>query len=83
MVEEKVTKLIPLNSTKCECPHCREGQFIKRIASLLPESDGKELTGWYNALIDCKESDGMEFYWIEYHLKEMTNMIKAFGERRA
>lgn len=75
-------RLIPLNGRKCECRLCEEGRFIQRLCTLLPEAEANELHDWYCAMLDCRENDGMEFYWIEQRAKELIGMVSDFSKRR-
>lgn len=67
----------------CECPFCEESRFIKRLQALLPEAEASELSNWYCALLDCTADKEMDFYWIEQHLKRLTDMVAEFGKKRA
>ncbi len=58
------------SASPCECKGCQRSREMKRIATLLPEADGKMLYDIFNSMRDEAVEAEMTIHHLESKLKD-------------
>ncbi len=75
-------RLLPARGKRCNCNLCKSGRFIRSIARKLKRADARNLTQWYDALLDEQCEQEMKLAHMEEQLassKEPTDGSSETG----